>query len=166
MQLSIHFSLREFTRSAKAAELGIDNTPPAYTLIGEGTIRQLCLKVLEPIRARWGPLNITSGYRCPSLNTAILGSPSSDHVADEFGAAADVVPDDPDVRMEDIFDWIHAESDLPYDQCILEHSGAEDRPKCIHVSWRHNPRRMAGIAKTQSRGKVEKWLYPVSAEDA
>ena len=164
MNISPHFTLSEYVRSAGAANLGIANEPPVETLVSNGTVRMLFLKVMEPIRAQWGPLNITSGYRCPKLNTAIGGSATSDHCADEFGAACDFVPADPDVNMADVFNWVRL-GELPFDQCILEHAEADDRPKCIHVSWRPDPRRMAGIAKTQSRGKVESWL-PTGPEDA
>lgn len=164
MNISLHFTLREYTRSATAAKLGIVNEPPAATLVGNGTVRMLFLKVMEPIRVQFGPLNLTSGYRCPELNTAINGSATSDHIADEFGAACDFVPADREIAMEDVFQWIRA-SELPFDQCILEYADAEERPACIHISWRPDARRMAGIASTHSRGKVKEWLS-VGAESA
>lgn len=95
MNLTPHFSLSELTASAKAAQVGIDNTPapelvPRLVLLAE---------LLERIRERLGvPVMVTSGYRCPQLNRVVGGVTSSDHtqghaadiVAPGFGTATDV----------------------------------------------------------------------------
>jgi zinc D-Ala-D-Ala carboxypeptidase len=95
MNLTLHFSLSELTASAKAAKVGIDNTPapellPRLVLLAE---------LLERIRERLdAPVIVTSGYRCPKLNRAVGGVTSSDHtqghaadiVAPKFGTATDV----------------------------------------------------------------------------
>lgn len=84
MQLTEHFALEEFTRSAQAAALGIANVPTAEHLAH--------LKVtaagLEWIRTELGgkALHLSSGYRCPPLNKAVGGVPDSDHA---LGWAAD-----------------------------------------------------------------------------
>jgi hypothetical protein len=50
---------------------------------------RLCLE-LEKVRAITGePLRINSGYRCPELNAAVGGSPTSYHM---LGLAADFDP--------------------------------------------------------------------------
>ena len=49
--LSEHFRLTEFTTSLVAATRRIDNTPP---LSAVGNLQQLCLHVLEPLRAHLG----------------------------------------------------------------------------------------------------------------
>lgn len=85
MQLTPHFSLAEFTRSAKANELGIDNTPP------QEIVPRLILvaELLERIRSTLGsPVIITSGYRCPELNIAVGSDNNSDHPR---GHAADFI---------------------------------------------------------------------------
>lgn len=46
------------------------------------------LKAIE-LRDRWGALRVTSGYRCPSHNAAVGGSPNSQHMK---GTAIDVIP--------------------------------------------------------------------------
>ncbi|MGE0497043.1 MAG: D-Ala-D-Ala carboxypeptidase family metallohydrolase [Ramlibacter sp.] len=85
MNLTAHFTLAELTASAKARQLGLDNTPapellPRLILLAE---------LLERIRATLGvPVTVTSGYRCPRLNTAVGGVTSSDHTQ---GHAADIV---------------------------------------------------------------------------
>ena len=58
--LSEHFRLTEFTTSLVAATRRIDNTPP---LSAVGNLQQLCLHVLEPLRAHLGhAVRINSGY--------------------------------------------------------------------------------------------------------
>ncbi len=60
MKLSAHFDLCEFTRSESAKREGVSNMPTPEHL---ENIKTLCEKVLEPIRAKFGPINISSGYR-------------------------------------------------------------------------------------------------------
>lgn len=86
MHLSQHFTLAEFTRSAKAQALGIKNDGPVHVvqnLLGTA-------QMLERIRSALGnkPITITSGYRCPQLNAAVGSRNSSDHIT---GQAADFV---------------------------------------------------------------------------
>lgn len=90
MKLSQNFTLLEFTRSATASRLGIDNTPQDPQLLAA---LRLTADMLERIRAFLGdragkdvPIRITSGYRCLELNTALRSDPTSDHVR---GMAAD-----------------------------------------------------------------------------
>ena len=85
MQLTQHFTLEEFTRSGKAAELGLDNTPPPELL----PRLILTAELLERIRATLGvPVTVTSGYRSPKVNLAVGSSSGSDH---PHGYAADIV---------------------------------------------------------------------------
>ena len=64
--LSEHFRLTEFTTSLVAVTRRIDNTPP---LSAVSNLQQLCLHVLEPLRAHLGhAVRINSGYRSPKLN--------------------------------------------------------------------------------------------------
>lgn len=83
--LTPHFRLSEFIRSATADAKGIDNTPPDSVIV---RLLALCVYVLEPLRAVVGhPIVITSGYRCPALNTAVGGVANSQHM---LGEAADI----------------------------------------------------------------------------
>lgn len=86
LMLSSHFSLAELTRSATATRLGIDNTPDEAVV---SNLHRLAIE-LEKIRGlAGGPLKINSGYRCPSLNAAVGGSPKSYHLD---GLACDFDP--------------------------------------------------------------------------
>lgn len=83
--LTPHFRLSEFIRSATAEARGIDNTPPDSVIV---RLIALCIYVLEPLRAAVGhPIVITSGYRCPALNAAVGGVAGSQHM---LGEAADI----------------------------------------------------------------------------
>lgn len=87
MKLTEHFTLEEFVRSSTATKYKIDNTPGEKEI---KRLRALCENVLEPLRVAYGaPINVSSGYRCPELNShpEVKGSATSDHV---HGMAADI----------------------------------------------------------------------------
>ena len=81
-----HFTIQELSASATAERLAIDNTPPRAA---RGMLTILVEQLLDPIRRRYGaPIIVTSGYRCPALNTAVGGVANSHHIV---GCAADIV---------------------------------------------------------------------------
>ena len=81
-----YFSIAELTASASAERLAIDNTPPRAA---RKMLTILVEQLLDPIRRRYGaPIIVTSGYRCPALNTAVGGVANSHHIV---GCAADIV---------------------------------------------------------------------------
>lgn len=85
MNLTPHFTLTELTRSAKAQQLGIDNTPPRELVPRLVMVAEM----LERIRSTLGcPVIVTSGYRSERLNMAVGGATTSDHPQ---GHAADIV---------------------------------------------------------------------------
>lgn len=139
MQLSPHFTLEEFTHSNTAFRKKIDNTPSQESI---ANIRYLCAEVLEPIRAHFGaPIEITSGYRCPSLCRAIGSKPTSQHTAQRQDAAVDFhvvgVPNDV------VADWIR--HNLEFDQLILE--GPPGSRGWVHCSYTYarKQRKMVGL---------------------
>lgn len=80
-----HFSFQEFERSDTAYRHGIDNTMPDEA---KKHVAALVDNVLDPLREAWGkPIMVTSGYRCPALNKAVGGVPTSMHTQ---GRAADI----------------------------------------------------------------------------
>ena len=81
-----YFSIEELVKSASADRLAIDNTPPRAA---RKMLTILIEQLLDPIRRRYGaPIIVTSGYRCPALNTAVGGVANSHHIV---GCAADIV---------------------------------------------------------------------------
>ena len=125
--LSEHFRLTEFTTSLVAATRRIDNTPP---LSAVGNLQQLCLHVLEPLRAHLGhAVRINSGYRSAKLNAAVGGVKTSDHTR---GCAADIFV--PDVKTgRQWFAWMM--DNLPFDQLIWE-TASKGQAQWIHVGYR------------------------------
>ncbi len=80
-----YFSIAELTASATAERLAIDNTPPRAA---RKMLTILVEQLLDPIRRHYGaPIIVTSGYRCPALNTAVGGVANSHHI---MGCAADI----------------------------------------------------------------------------
>ena len=72
MQLTDHFSLEEFTFSATAVRLGIDNTAPPEAVERLKRLAQM----LEAVRAQLEnkSLRISSGYRNAELNAVVSGA--------------------------------------------------------------------------------------------
>lgn len=73
-----NFKLHEFEKSKKATELKIDNSVP----INRMNEMQKTAELMQEIRNFVGvPVDITSGYRCKEVNTAVGGAENSDHTA-------------------------------------------------------------------------------------
>ena len=84
-RLTPHFTLEELTASRTATLRKIDNTPTTQAV---HNLCALAVLILEPLREACGhPLIITSGYRCPQLNSAVGGVKNSYHL---LGLAADI----------------------------------------------------------------------------
>lgn len=118
---SLHFSFRELTRTS--APYSNDPTPEARE-----NLIVLAQDHLEVIRAPWGPLIVTSGYRGPEVNRHVGGAMRSLH---QHGCAADLVP----VRasVEAIWRWL-PESGLAWDEAIWER---RTRPDGTRSEWLH-----------------------------
>lgn len=146
MKLTAHFALSEFTRSESAKREGLDNTPTPEHL---ENLKTLCEKVLEPIRLKYGSINISSGYRGKMLNHFIGGSVSSDHC---LGRAADIDMDDvgTGVTNTEIFNYI--KDNLDYDQLIWEF-GTKEKPDWVHVGYRGKDNRKQTLRATKVNGK-------------
>jgi zinc D-Ala-D-Ala carboxypeptidase len=82
--LTEHFTLAELTYSDTANSMGIDNTPDAD---GVEELTKTA-ELLEKIRDLCGgnPVFVSSGFRCPAVNSAVGGASNSAHV---WGGAAD-----------------------------------------------------------------------------
>ena len=125
MQLSPHFKLVEFTRSATAQARHIDNTPDEEQI---KNLKFLCDNVLEPLREQFGPIIIGSGFRCPALNTAVGGVKNSQH---KSGEACDIHLPSIEVGKK-YFEFLKK---LPiFDQLIWERDNPRSNHYWIHVS--------------------------------
>lgn len=134
MNLTPHFSLAELVASNEAARRGIDNSPTPEAL---AALKRTALG-LETVRMRLGgaPIIISSGYRCLALNRAIGSKDTSQHLLGEaadficprFGSPAHIVS-------------VLKDSDVPYDQLILEY--ARSGGGWVHVSFSERNRRQA-----------------------
>ena len=126
MKLSKNFSLDELTASNTAIKKNIDNSASPVIV---DALQELVTNVLQPVREKFGPVTITSGYRCDELNRAIGGSTTSDH---SYGRAADFEVKGVDNRVVAI--WIT--ENLPYKQLILEfYNDGETNSGWIHCSY-------------------------------
>lgn len=150
-RLSPNFTLREFLRSAAARRLGIKNVPTEEQI---ENMRALAQNVLEPIRTRFGPYRLTSGFRSTALNKAIGGSSKSQH---SKGEAADGEPLNHRYTNVDVVNWV--QGNVEFDQLILEYYDPAEGPRSgwIHVSYKRNGKNrcQALTARVGSNGKVE-----------
>ena len=130
MRLSPNFTLEELTRSASHPE--IRNVPDMAQL---RNLVLLCVRILQPLRDAIGrPVRITSGFRCPKLNKAVGGVPTSRHLT---GQAADIAVGS-DAEGKALFDLLRQNKWV--DLCLWERSKANPRKRWIHVQWRERPR--------------------------
>jgi zinc D-Ala-D-Ala carboxypeptidase len=144
MDLSKHFTLEEFCHSQTAARLAIDNIPNDVQI---QAMRNLCITVLEPLRAHFNlPVIVDSGFRCPKLNAAIPNSSTTSQHC--LGEAVDIII--PGITLTDIFNFI--KDNLEFDQIIYEGTW-------VHVSYRLIGNRKQALEATFSSGGVsyESW---------
>lgn len=143
MQLSPHFSLAEFEHT----DTGLPNAVPPALI---PSLRALCTKVLEPIRAHFGPVTLNSGYRSPKVNAAVGGAPTSQHAK---GQAADIeVASASNLALAQ---WVR--DNLSFDQLILEsYKPGKPTSGWVHVSWTEarKPRRSILTMTMGSHGPV------------
>jgi hypothetical protein len=116
--MALSFNYGEFVSSKISAAYGIQNTP-SISEVNNG--KELYNNIIDPIRNKFGEVEITSGYRNLKLNTLIGGAKNSQHM---LGQAVDIKV--PDVSRYDVANWII--HNLEYDQLIME-------PSWIHISY-------------------------------
>jgi zinc D-Ala-D-Ala carboxypeptidase len=130
MNLSKHFTLREFTKSQTAERKGIINEPDEDQI---ESMEQLCENVLEKIRSAFAkPININSGYRSVALCEAIGSKSTSQHCK---GEAADI--EIYGVSNYELAKYI--EKNLNFDQLILEcWDDSDPNSGWVHISYVSN----------------------------
>jgi len=150
MMLSPHFSLAECTASAKAKQLGIDNTPNAEQL---SNMVYLCHRVLEPLRSYFKkPVVVNSMFRSVATNRAVGGSSTSQHCKGE-AVDCEIVG----VSNKSIADWVSEH--LEFDQVILEfHNPSDANSGWVHISLKRsgNNRRSKLVASKQNGATIYK----------
>ena len=123
-QMKEYFTLKEFLKSNTAKAHNIDNTP-TFAIVAN--LQRLSKFILTPTRYRYGkPIIVTSGYRCPDLNTLVGGVKNSQHLN---GCAADLVCAD----MRTLFNLLRTNQYV--DQLLYESNG---KSTWIHVSIANN----------------------------
>jgi hypothetical protein len=133
MNLTNNFTLEEMC----ATHYKINNVPTATEI---GNLKLLCEKVLQPIRNKFGCVNVTSGFRCKELNIIVGGSSSSQHTK---GEAADIkLP-----NLPVVFEW--ARKNLDYDQLINEYDFS-----WIHISYKKTGNRKQTLKAIKQNGKT------------
>lgn len=80
-----YFSIYELLHSDTAYKRQIENIP---TWIEMDNLHRLGIKILDPIREKWGSgICVNSGFRCERLNELVGGVPTSQH---RYGEAGDI----------------------------------------------------------------------------
>ncbi len=119
-----NFTYGELLRSSTASRLGIKNIPNEEQL---KCIELVSTNILQPVRSKFGPIRITSGFRSPELCLKIGSTTSSNHTR---GQAVDFEPYDNKISLYSIFEWIH-------DNCEFRELIAEFFPDgWVHAAFR------------------------------
>lgn len=135
-----HFTISELLHSDTAIRRGLWN---GATLEAEENLRSLVEQVLDPLREHYGkPIRVTSGYRCPRLNSLVGGSPNSQHMR---GEAADIVArcTDDNILLGRLIEALGHFDQLVYEQC-----DPKGNPRWIHVSYKPNGWNRKQVLKT------------------
>lgn len=121
-----YFKFKEMINSAKAEQFQIDNFPKDCDIIDNIIFT---LEKLDAIREEYGlPLYVTSGYRCPELNTKVGGKETSQHLK---GQAADINLGSVE-KNQAFFNWLVCnKDDIEFDQLI-----DESHFQWVHVSFK------------------------------
>ncbi len=119
-----NFAYGEFIKSSTAKKHRIPNTPNEEHW---RCLEKLAVYVLQPIRDKFGPIRITSGYRSPALCEKIGSNKNSNHAR---GQAADIEPYNAKVPLVQMLEWIH--DNLEYRELIAENFPGG----WIHVAYR------------------------------
>lgn len=145
MQLSKNFTLAELCKSEVAIRRNIDNTPSEKV---KNNLQILVNNVLQPLRDKFGPVTITSGYRSPAVNTAVGGSPVSDHC---LGMAADIEI----VGVDNKKLAEHIRDNFKFTQLILEfYTEGDPDSGWVHVSYDKDDLKCNVLRAVKENGKT------------
>ena len=143
MKLSNNFSLEEMLNSQTATRRNIkEQFNPSGIIIKN--LQNLCENVLQPIRDELSTsITISSGYRCPKLNSAIKGSSTSQHMK---GEASDISATG--LTTEELYSYIK-NSKIEFDQLIQEFG------RWVHVSFRKGKNRNMKLRAVKQGGRTK-----------
>jgi hypothetical protein len=126
--ISKHISFDEATESPTGLRMGIKNVPNENHIKAMKLVAEKCF---EPLREWYNkPIRINSFYRCPELNKAVKGSPTSDHMN---GCSIDLSVGSKEENKK-LHDW--CKDNLDFDQLIWEYQGS-----WIHISYKQKGNR-------------------------
>lgn len=130
IDLSENFTLEEMLYSRTAEKRGIRNKIHDTDMVIPN-LKKLCKKVLQPIRDKFGPIIVTSGYSNAALSFALGRKLTSEHY---LGRAADIVSKT--FNSYDIAKWV--EKNLEFNQLIYEVRKRSNGVKYdwVHISYR------------------------------
>ena len=117
-RLTENFTLEELT----VTDTGLPNIPSE---VQTEKLLYLATYILQPIRQKFGPVVVHSGFRSDAVNASIGGVKTSQHL---LGEAVDFSV--PGVNLGMVFSWCKA--NLRYGQLIDESKGGDKN--WIHVS--------------------------------
>lgn len=113
--MSKYFKLEEFLVSDTAIRKKISNVP-SWEIV---TNLSRLANFLDEMREAWGSgIRVSSGFRCPALNSAVGGVQNSAH---QYGNAVDITPVNGKMAEFEAFlkRWLRGKK---WDQCIYESS--------------------------------------------
>ncbi|QLF88291.1 Peptidase_M15_3 domain-containing protein [Pelagibacter phage Greip EXVC021P] len=147
MKLTENFTLKELTKSDTAIRKGISNEPNTDEI---EKLKLLCETILQPVRDKFGPVTVTSGYRSPELCQAIGSSVNSQHTKAE---AVDFEVEG--VDNADVAYWI--KDNIPnWDQMILEfYTPGQPNSGWIHCSITSKLERKQFLSAYKEDGKTK-----------
>ena len=117
----LNFTMSELIHSDKAIAHNINNMPDIKSL---DNLLNLIFYILQPIRDKFGPIKITSGYRNLQVNKLVGGKPNSNHTK---GCAADIQ----NPNLLQIYNYVVTH--LDYDECLFETN--KQGVRWLHVSY-------------------------------
>lgn len=140
VQLSDSFQLYALVRSAIAdANKIIEQYNVPFFVVNN--LFNLCEYFLEPLQKQCGEIVVTSGYRCPKVNSLVNGSKNSQHMK---GQAVDIVPLGLFDREKELNELWHVLLAWNIDQAIRYDN-------FIHVSWKFSGNRQQYLDYRQAK---------------
>jgi len=126
-ELMRFFTFEQLSRSQRAIDKGIDNSPNSEQ---RKALYCLTVNLLDPLRKKWGrALTIVSGFRNPKVNSLVGGSDRSDHMT---GRAVDITAGSPELNRQ-LFEMI--KENFCFDQ-MYGITGRSGPFSSVHVSFR------------------------------